>query len=130
MARKFSTKSEKRAFRMGLFAGLSRKKSKKSRSNGRNNVNTSNSLLDDIKNYRNRNLGVLYYNGKYYDTNFIDKPVEITKSEIKKLRSSYDPEGKLRDIDVADRYVHHMRHKYGVYDKKTGRFLHMLGEDK
>ena len=132
--KKFNSKAEKKAFKMGLFAGLFGKKTK--RKNKQKNItmkktyktNHSNGLLDDIKRYRDRNLGVLYRNGKYYDTNFIDKPVEITKDELRNLHEEYDWDGKRSDIEVADDYVRHMRSKFGVFDK-NGKFLHMLSEE-
>ena len=129
--------NEKKSWKRGFFAGLYLGKKKKS-SNGKkftNNKTTpktksnSTSLLDKIKLYRQRNLGVLYHNGKYYDTNFIDKPHEISKSLIKDLHEDYNFDGKRSDIEVADSYVRHMRRKYGVFNKE-GKFLHMIGEDE
>lgn len=126
---KFTTSKEKKAFRMGLFAGLHNKTSHVSRKVSKSHVARDNgSLMDEIKNCRKRNLGALYRNGKYYDTNFVDKPVVITKEKLKHLHHEYDPDGTASDGDVADRFVRHMRRKYGVFDTK-GNFLHMLGEE-
>ena len=99
------------------------------KSNSKKIVTKDNALLQQIKRYRDRNLGVLFYNGKYYDTNFINKPVEITRNEIKELRREYDVDGKRRDIEIADMFVRHMRRKYGTFDK-NGNFLGMLGDDE
>ena len=137
MAKKFYSASEKKSFKAGFFAGLFKGKKKKNTSkykkkkpwNKRPQKHTR-TLMQDIKYYRDHNLGVLYRDGKYYDTNFIDKPVEITKSEIAELHKEYSFGTKRRDIDVADSYVRHMRRKFGVFSKETGEFLHMIGEDK
>lgn len=127
MKRNYST-AEKKSYKRGFFAGLFAKKRIKNRNiNKISNKEKSSSLLDTIKMYRKRNLGVLYHNGKYYDTNFIDKPHEIKKSFIKELHSEYDFDHKRSDLEVCDSYIRHMRHKYGVFDK-DGKFLHMMGE--
>ncbi len=129
--------AEKQSWRSGFYTGLfsakkkkpsNRKKTINNKSTPKSKINST-SLLDKIKIYRRRNLGVLYHNGKYYDTNFIDKPHEISKSLIKDLHEEYNFDGKRSDIEVADSYVRHMRRKYGVFSEE-GKFLHMLGEDK
>ena len=130
--RKYSA-SEKKSYKAGFFAGLfsaKKKKSGKKKSVTKKKQKHTRTLMQDIKYYRDHNLGVLYRDGKYYDTNFIDKPVEITKSEIAELHQEYSFGKKRRDIDVANDYVRHMRRKFGVFSKETGEFLHMLGEDK
>ena len=131
--RKYSA-SEKKSYKAGFFAGLFSAKKKKTtskkKSGSKKKQKHTRTLMQDIKYYRDHNLGVLYRGGKYYDTNFIDKPVEITKSEIAELHKEYSFGKKRRDIDVADDYVRHMRRKFGVFSKETGEFLHMLGEDK
>ena len=72
-------------------------------------------------------LGSTYVNGKFYDTNF-KKPVEITRKQIAELRSSYENIGeRATDKQIVDRYVNHMRNKYGVFDRR-GNFLGMLGD--
>lgn len=121
---KFSV-AEKQSYKRGFLAGLLSAKGKKKKKTSANTKKSA--LLDKIKMYRKRNLGVLYYNGKYYDTNFIDKPHEIPKSFIKDLHKEYDFDGKRSDIEVADSYVRHMRRKYGSFDLE-GNFLGMLGE--
>ncbi len=119
------TASERRSYKNGFFAGLfASRKQKTSRRKSRTKNET---LLDKIKRYRKSNLGVLYHNGKYYDTNFIDKPHEISKSFVKELHREYDVDGKRSDVEVADAYVRHMRRKYGTFSK-DGEFLGMLGE--
>lgn len=118
---------EKQAWKSGFFVGLFSNKKRKSVKVKSKKKTNSISLLDEIKLHRQKNLGVLYHNGKYYDTNFIDKPTEISKSLVKDLHKEYDFDGKRSDIEVADSYVRHMRHKYGVFDK-DGKFLHMMGE--
>ena len=119
--------SEKKSFWKGFFAGLFKGKQKKITKTSKKKVIKRRTLLEDIKYHRDHNLGVLYRNGKYYDTNFIDKPHEIDKDFVKELHSEYDLENKRSDLEVADMYVRHMRHKYGSFDK-NGRFLGMLGE--
>lgn len=84
--------------------------------------------MDYSEDYRKRNLGALFYDGKYYDTNFKGNPIEITKAEIQDLRKSYDFDNNLSDMDVADHYVKHMRRKFGVFDSNN-KFLGMLGEE-
>ena len=128
--------SEKKSYKRGFFAGLfTAKKRRKKNVKYKKKANTykrpkrSRSLLDEIKYYRAHNLGVLYRNGKYYDTNFIDKPHELERSFVKELHSEYDFDNKRSDRDVADMLVRPMRRKYGVYNK-DGSFSHMLGEDK
>lgn len=128
----FSSK-EKKAFKRGLFLGLSRNKTK-SASKKTNNVSKNRSkqqeLLRDIKVYRQRNLGALERNGKIYDTNFVDRPVELSKKELREMRSDYFPDNpNASDMDVADSFVRHMRTKFGVFDK-DGKFLHMLGDEE
>ena len=118
--------SERRSYRNGFLAGLfafKKKKAPKRKSNAKKE-----SLLEKIKRYRKHNLGVLYHNGRYYDTNFIDKPHEISKNFVKELHSEYDFDGKRSDIEVADAYVRHMRRKCGTFSRETGEFLGMLGE--
>ena len=78
--------------------------------------------------YRKNNLGALSYNGKIYDTNFKGEPYELTKETIKDLREEYDFDGKLSDLEVANRFVRRMRRKYGVFNKKTNEFEGMLSE--
>ena len=127
--------SEKQAYKNGFFAGLFTAKKKKTKSNVNYKKKSTNpkrskhsrSLMEDIKYYRAHNLGVLYRDGKYYDTNFIDEPTVLEKSFVKQLHSEYDVDNKRSDREVADMFVRHMRRKYGVYDK-DGNFLHMLGE--
>ena len=126
--RSYST-AEKKSWKRGFLAGLFSNKNATSVKTAPKKKTNSSSLLDKIKMYRQKNLGVLYHNGKYYDTNFIDKPVEITKSELKNLHKEYNYDGKRSDLQVAQSYVTHMRRKYGVFNKE-GKFLHMLGEDK
>ena len=115
---------ERKAFKKGLFIGLRIFKKKKcSKSNNSKSVKK-------LSNISNKPVfkGSTYVNGKFWDTNF-EEPVEITKKEIAKLRSEYDFNGKMSDRQIVDAYVRHMRHKYGVFDSKTGEFLHLIGED-
>lgn len=123
--------AEKKSYKRGFFAGLFSAKKKKSSSkyNKSKSKKHTRTLMEDIKYYRAHNLGVLYRDGKYYDTNFIDKPHELEKSFVKELHSEYDVDNKRSDREVADMFVRHMRRKYGVYDKDDN-FLHMLGEEK
>ena len=129
--------NERKSYKAGFFAGLfsAKKKKKNTNSNYKSKKQKKNNpkkhtrtLMEEIKYYRAHNLGVLYRDGKYYDTNFIDEPTELEKSFVKKLHSEYDMDNKRSDHEVADMFVRHMRRKYGVYDK-DGNFLHMLGED-
>ena len=125
----YKTKAEKNAFKRGLFVGLfmSQKKTTKKAIKSNKNLSKQNKnqeLLEMSERYRSRGLGALLFNGKIYDTNRRGKPVEITKEELAEMRENY---GGGRDIDVADRYVYHMRRKFGVFDNK-GRFLHLIGE--
>lgn len=124
--RKTSTYSvrEKQSFKRGFLAGLFSSKKKKTIKK-KNSGNKG--LLDKIKFYRDRNLGVLYHNGKFYDTNFVDRPHELDKKFVKELHSEYDVDGKRSDIEVADMFVRHMRRKYGSFDS-DGNFKGMLGE--
>ena len=152
MAKKNFSKAQNQSWFRGFLFGL--KKSKKKTKDVKNRFNSKRKsykktkksslknsavlskkerdkdLLNEIKYYRTRNLGVLYRDGKYYDTNFIDRPVEITKKQIKDLRSEYDWFNQKSDLQVANDFVHHMRRKYGVFDKKTGKFIGLLSEVK
>ncbi|MBQ7906800.1 MAG: hypothetical protein IJ309_02370 [Clostridia bacterium] len=85
-------------------------------------------LLDMHKLYREQDLGALEWNGKLYDTNFKDGPHEITKEDLIQLREEYDSNGNLSDYEVADKYVRHMRRKFGVFDRETDEWLG-LGTD-
>ena len=125
----FKTKAEKNAFKRGLFVGLFKSKEKTTKKAIKPNKNLSKQnknqeLLEMSERYRSRGLGALLFKGKIYDTNHKGKPVEITKEQIAEMREDY---GGGRDIDVADRYVYHMRRKFGVFDSK-GKFLHLIGE--
>ena len=134
--KKSFSSAEKKSYKRGFFAGLFSAKSKsniKKKTNNKKSKKTydpkkDKGLMDSLKRYRDRNLGVLIYKGKYYDTNFIDKPVEITKSQIQELHKEYNHDGKRDDIDVADSYVKHMRRKFGIFDRE-GNFIKMIGED-
>ena len=77
--------AEKKSYKRGFFAGLFSAKKKKSSSkyNKSKSKKHTRTLMEDIKYYRAHNLGVLYRDGKYYDTNFIDKPHELEKSFVK-----------------------------------------------
>lgn len=127
----FKTKAEKIAFKKGLFYGLFQRKKKKVNSNKKQAKKHNNSakLKEMHKRYRDRNLGALQFNGKIYDTNFKDGPVEITKDEIKKLRPEYDIHNQMSDIEVADCYVRHMRKKYGMFERGTGKWLGLMGDE-
>lgn len=126
--KRFCCKSEaqKRAIRRSYAL-----KKSKTVKNGFARVDPKNPPIDFVKKakeYRQRNLGALRFNGKLYDTNFPNEMVEITKDDIRNLRPEYDFHNRgLSDMDIADRYVSHMRSKYGVFDEND-RFLHMLGE--
>lgn len=113
MARSY-TKKERYIWLRGFFAGLRRspvvKKTRKKKSSKRS------FLLEKIKAYRDKNWGALYHNGKYYDTNFINSPVEISKQELKDLRSEYDFTNSKTDKEVADSFVFRSRRKYGTFD--------------
>ena len=119
MKNKIDMKSWKRGFFAGLFKSKNVKKSK--------NKQSKNELLELSERYRTRGLGALQYKGKIYDTNFKGKPTLLTKDFLRKIRPDYGPE--LSDLEVADRYVKHMRRKYGTFDK-DGRFLGLLGKNK
>lgn len=93
------------------------------------NQNHDSSLMELHKTYREHNLGALEYNGKIYDTNFIDGPHLITREVIASLRDEYDSNGKMSDKEIADSYVRHMRRKYGVTDA-AGNWLGLLGEEE
>lgn len=135
------SKKERNSYKKGFWAGFfqskkkGKRKSNKSFSTKRKVVRPKKSkknkraeLLEYSEDYRKRNLGALFYDGKYYDTNFKGDPVEITKAELQDLRKSYDFDNNLSDMEVADRYVKHMRRKYGVFDSNN-KFLGMLGEE-
>ena len=122
-------KSYKRGFLAGLFSAKKKTKSSSKYNKKSKQKKHTRTLMQDIKYYRDHNLGVLYRDGKYYDTNFIDEPTELDKSFVKKLHSEYDVDNKRSDREVADMFVRHMRRKYGVFDR-DGNFLHMLGEEK
>lgn len=135
------SKKERNSYEKGFWAGFfqSKKKAKRKTSSSsstkrkaarpkKTRKNKRAELLEYSEDYRKRNLGVLFYDGKYYDTNFKGEPVEITKAEIQNLRKEYDFNNNLSDMEVADRYVKHMRRKYGVFNS-NGKFLGMLGEE-
>lgn len=120
--RQFS-KAERKSFFAGLFAGLNR-----------GNKTTAKKKSEQVRKKKKftvmsgpRYLGPTCVNGKFYDTNWRE-PVEITKAQIKELRSEYDIEGKRTDAEVVSMFVHHMRRKYGVYDANDN-FLYMLHEE-
>lgn len=103
----FKSEKEKKAFRAGVISQC------------RKCVHKTSSVSP-------RYLGSTFVNGKFYDTNF-KKPVEISKSLIKQLHEQYDVYGNSTDKEVVDRYVMHMRRKFGVFDRR-GNFLYMLGD--
>ncbi len=102
----FKSKEAKIAFRAGILSQCKK-------------------CANKTSNVSPRYLGPTYVNGKFYDTNF-KQPIEIPKSQIRDLHEQYDPDGNSTDREVVDRYVMHMRRKFGVFDK-NGNFLHMLG---
>ena len=129
--------AERNSYKKGFFAGLftARKqnsnvpKTKKNSNNTNVKVGNRKDLLDMSERYRKRGLGALLYNGKIYDTNFKGKPEELTKSFIRDLRKEYVfPGERVSDLEVADRYVKHMRIKYGSFDAVSGKFLGMIDE--
>lgn len=140
--KKAYSREQRESWKRGFLFGLSRNKEKhnyfknknvqfkKSKSSQLNkNGNKQSSLLDSIKRYRERNLGALVHNGKYYDTNFIDRPHEITKETIEDARQEMFEGENVPDDVVADQYVRYMRRKYGVFDGKTGKFLGLIGKN-
>lgn len=109
----FKTKAEKKAFRAGCSTGYRKAK--------------SNKQVTPIKGKGPVFKGPTCVNGKFYDTNF-HKPIEIKKSSIPWLREQYDFNGKSTDAEIVDRYVSHMRSKFGVF--KNGEFIGILSETK
>ncbi len=120
--RKQYSAAEKKSFFAGLFAGLCRNK--------KNSTKGQNGKARKKRKFTVPNgptyLGRTYVNGKFYDTNW-KTPVEITKEQIKDLRSEYDFDGKRTDAEIVDSFVHHMRRKYGTYDENDN-FIGMLGD--
>jgi len=114
---KFKTNNEKKAFRFGVFVG---RKSKK------NKLKVPTKTTVKVK---PQYLGSTFVNGKFYDTNF-KKPVEITKDNLKWIRTEYAGNSgvKLTDKQMVNSYVNHMRHKYGVFNADTGKFEGLLGD--
>lgn len=136
------SKKERTSYKKGFWAGFfsSKKKGKRKTNRSfptkRKAVHPKKSkkdkraeLLEYSEDYRKRNLGALFYDGKYYDTNFKGDPIEITKAELQDLHKSYDSDNNLSDMEVADRYVKHMRRKFGVFDSND-KFLCMTSEEK
>ena len=113
MAKKRYSAAEKTAYKSGFFAGRNSVKQKR--------TSTKRQTA------KPRYLGSTYVNGKFYDTNF-KKPVEITRDQISELRSSYQRDGeRATDKQIVDRFVNHMRVKYGSFDR-DGNFLGLLGD--
>ena len=125
MPRRSYSQKELKAFRSGLFFGLQQRK--KNSGAKRKTSSSRAELLDMSERYRTRNLGALVFNGKIYDTNFKGAPKVISKAEISELRKEYGVTGRESDREIADRYVRHMRRKFGVFGK-DGEFLGLLGE--
>ena len=133
----FFTKKEKNSFFAGVSVGK-KMASVKSNAVGKSSSSAkpakkekfSKDFLAQCEEHRKKNLGAIVYNGKIYDTNFKGKPTEITKNELKEMRREYvsSSERNVPDIEVADRFVKHMRRKYGTFDKK-GNFIGLLGDD-
>ena len=131
------TFKEKKAFRKGLGFGYSLKGEKfqankisltpvkvvKTNSSSSKPVKFGNSATE-----KPVFLGPTYVNGKFYDTNW-KKPAEITRELIKQLREEYDVNGQSTDAQIVDRYVNHMKRKYGKFDR-NGDFIGLLGDDK
>lgn len=108
---KFGTTKEKKAFCIGLAVGRKSSRGKSSSVKRKD---------------KPRYLGPTCVNGKFYDTNF-KKPVKFTREQIRDLHMEYDPSGNSSDAQVVDRFVKHMRTKYGRFSK-SGEFLGMLGD--
>lgn len=136
VAKKQYSAAERKSFFAGLFAGLNKSKKKPSTKTKYPASAPNKSVKGKQTKFPKRRytvpngptyLGRTFVNGKFYDTNW-KEPVEITKEQIKAFRGDYDIEGKCSDAEVVDMFVHHMRRKYGVYDK-NGNFLYMLGDE-
>ena len=134
------SKKEKKSFFAGvsvgkkMASGMSNVKahttSKSSRTNNSaKEVKFSKDFLAQCEVYRKKGLGAISYKGRIYDTNFKGKPVEITKDELKQMRLEYVGAGErnVSDMEVADRFVKHMRRKYGTFDKNDN-FIGLLGD--
>ena len=126
--------AENKAYRRGFFAGLFSIKKKKTGASNKKAVTVKKSkktrtltkaeLAEEAKWARKNGIGAIYRNGKYWDTNF-KEPKEISKKDIEDMREEYFGGS---DEQVANRYVLHMRRKYGVFDKNDN-FLHLLSEE-
>ena len=115
MAKKFKTAAEKKAVRFGVVLGKNQAKK-----TGKTSVKSKSSKKAGPK-----FLGPTFVNGKFYDTNF-KKPGLIKTSALKGIMEQYG-EG-ATEKQAVDRYVHHMRRKYGVFDENN-RFLQIMGDD-
>ncbi len=114
---------EKQIFKAGLFTGLKKKKKRKAGKDYKVNLYTGKKIST-----KPVFKGPTYVDGKFYDTNF-KKPRPLSRELVNNLHKEYDFSGHDSDKVVVDRYVLHMRKKYGTFDRKSGKFLGLIDDE-